>query len=60
MLTSLRNYLVEAREEFGRVKWLTRAETTRLVLVVVIISATVAVYLSLLDTLFLTIIKKLI
>jgi preprotein translocase SecE subunit len=51
---------VEAREEFGRVKWLTRAETTRLVLVVVIISATVAVYLSLLDTLFLTIIKKLI
>ncbi|MDE2099721.1 MAG: preprotein translocase subunit SecE [Patescibacteria group bacterium] len=60
MLTSLRNYLLEAKEEFGRVKWLTRAETTRLVLVVVIISAAVAVYLSLLDSLFLTIIKKLI
>ena len=60
MLTSLRNYLVEAREEFGRVKWLTRAETIGLVLVVIIISAAVAIYLSLLDTLFLTIIKKII
>ena len=51
---------MEAREEFGRVKWLTRAETIRLVLVVVIISAAVAIYLSLLDTLFLTIVKKII
>ncbi len=51
---------MEAREEFGRVKWLTRAETIRLVLVVIIISAAVAIYLSLLDTLFLTIIKKII
>ena len=51
---------MEAKEEFSRVKWLTRAETTRLVWVVIIISAVVAVYLSLLDTLFLTIIKKLI
>lgn len=51
---------MEARDEFGRVKWLSRAETTRLVLVVVVISAAVSIYLSLLDTIFLTIIKKII
>ncbi|MCL5016031.1 MAG: preprotein translocase subunit SecE [Patescibacteria group bacterium] len=58
MLTNLRNYLIEAREEFGRVKWLSRAETTRLVTVVIIITAVVAAYLGILDNVFVAIIKK--
>lgn len=58
MLTSLRNYFIEAKEEFGRVKWLSRAETIRLVTVVVIITVTVAIYLGILDNAFVAIIKK--
>ncbi len=58
MLTNLRNYFVEAKEEFGRVKWLSRDDTIRLVGVVAIITAAVAIYLGILDNVFVTIIKK--
>lgn len=58
MLTNLRNYFIESKEEFGRVKWLSRAETIRLVVVVAIITAVIAVYLGILDNVFVTIIKK--
>ncbi|MCL5006899.1 MAG: preprotein translocase subunit SecE [Patescibacteria group bacterium] len=58
MWKNLNNYLTESREEFGRVSWLSRAEAIRLVIVVTVITAAVAAYLGLLDSIFLGLIRK--
>jgi preprotein translocase subunit SecE len=52
MWTRLKSYLYESIQEFRRVNWPTRKETIRLTLIVVALSLVVAVYLGLLDSIF--------
>ncbi len=58
MLTRLKSYLQESRQEFRRVNWPTRKETARLTLVVVIFSLIVATFLGALDFLFTYLLEK--
>lgn len=52
ILERLRTFFKEAREEWKHVNWPTRSELVYLTLVVVVISASVAVYLGGVDYLF--------
>ncbi len=57
MFNKAGKFLKEARQEFKRVNWPTRKETTRYTLFVIGISVAVALYLGLLDYIFTSIIK---
>lgn len=51
-------FLLESREEFRRVNWPTRREAVRMVFVVVGISAAVAVFLGLMDFIFISLLER--
>ncbi|MDO8585037.1 MAG: preprotein translocase subunit SecE [bacterium] len=52
MFEKLKLFLQESRTEFQRVNWPTRQETTRLTLVVIVMSLGVAVFLGVVDYVF--------
>jgi len=58
MLKRLKNYFKEARLEMRRVSWPNRQKTINLTIVVVGISFIFAVYLGLLDFIFISILGK--
>ncbi len=60
MLGNLKAFLLESRREFQRINWPTRKETVRLVLIVVGISVTVAMFLGALDFFFLTLLSQIV
>ena len=51
-------YLTEAKSEFDKVVWPTRAETLRLTLLVVIVSVIVGAYIAGMDALFTALVEK--
>jgi len=59
MLNRVIQFIREARVELKRVNWPTRQETTRLTLVVVGVSAAMAVFLGSLDYVFSLILNRL-
>jgi len=58
MLKRLKNYFKEARLEMRRVSWPNRQKTINLTIVVIGISFIFAVYLGLLDFIFISILGK--
>lgn len=52
MISKLKSYILESRQEFRRVNWPTREETTRLTLIVIAMSVAVAIFLGSLDAVF--------
>ena len=60
MFNRIKLFLAESREEFKRVNWPTRNETTKMVFVVVIVSTTVALFLGTLDYVFIELLAKII
>ncbi|MEK7193974.1 MAG: preprotein translocase subunit SecE [Patescibacteria group bacterium] len=58
MLDRFKSYLYESIQEFRRVNWPTRKETIRLTLIVIGLSLTVAIYLGLLDSIFVYLLEK--
>jgi len=58
MLNRLKNFLQEARQEFKRINWPTRQETIRYTMFVVIFSLGMALFLGLLDFIFLILLNK--
>jgi preprotein translocase SecE subunit len=57
MWTRIKRFFEEARTEFRHVNWPTRAEATRLTLIVIGISLGLAAFLGFFDWLFSTLIK---
>lgn len=53
MMQSVKTFLQESRQELKRVNWPTKQETTRYTLFVIFFSLGVAVFLGLLDFIFL-------
>lgn len=60
MVKSLRNYLVAAWAELGKVTWPTRRQAWRLTLLVIAFSAVFAVFLGTLDYIYSGLLQKLI
>jgi preprotein translocase subunit SecE len=58
MFNRIKNFLQEARQEFKRINWPTRQEATRYTMFVVIFSLGMAVFLGLLDFIFLFLLNK--
>ncbi len=58
MFNRLKNFLQEARQEFKRINWPTRQETIRYTMFVVIFSLGMALFLGLLDFIFLFLLNK--
>jgi preprotein translocase subunit SecE len=58
MLTRLKSYIQDSYREFHRVNWPTKKETVRLVLVVIGLSLGVAVFLGVLDMIFVYLLEK--
>ena len=58
MLGTLRNFLDEARQEFKRVNWPTRAETMRMTGIVIGVSLAVAIFLGALDFIFVSLLSR--
>lgn len=58
IFSKLATYLKEVRLEIKKVNWPTRQETIRYTLIVIGVSAVVAIYLGGLDVLFTTILNK--
>ncbi len=56
---SLKTFLQESKQEFGRINWPTRQETIRMVLIVTAISLFTAVFLGALDYGFLAGVQEL-
>jgi len=52
MFSKLIAFIQESKQELRRVEWPTRAETTKLTLVVIFISLATAIYLGVLDYAF--------
>ena len=52
------SYLIEAKSEFDKVVWPTRAETLRLTLLVVIVSVIVGAYIAGMDALFTALVER--
>ncbi|OGY59536.1 MAG: preprotein translocase subunit SecE [Candidatus Colwellbacteria bacterium RIFCSPLOWO2_01_FULL_48_10] len=48
-MSRLKNFINESRQEFGRINWPTRAETVKMVLMVIGISAVVSLFLGAVD-----------
>ncbi|MEK7574268.1 MAG: preprotein translocase subunit SecE [Patescibacteria group bacterium] len=58
MFSKVKNFLQEARQEFKRINWPTRRETIRYTIFVLGFSAIVALFLGLLDFIFLYLLNK--
>lgn len=58
MLNKIKDYFWGVREEMRQVSWLNKEELTKSSLIVIVISALVAVYLGLLDFIFNRILLK--
>lgn len=58
MFNRFKNFLQEARQEFKRINWPTRQETIRYTMFVVIFSLGMALFLGLLDFIFLFLLNK--
>jgi len=58
MFTKIKNFLQEAKQEFKRINWPTRQETTRYTLFVIGFSLAMAVFLGLFDFIFLYLFNK--
>ncbi|MBI2592656.1 MAG: preprotein translocase subunit SecE [Candidatus Colwellbacteria bacterium] len=58
MFGSFLSFLKESREELKRVVWPTRRATLRMVLIVVLLSLTVAFFLGAMDFVFLYLLEK--
>jgi preprotein translocase subunit SecE len=58
MLTRLKSYIQDSYREFHRVNWPTKKETVRLILVVIGLSLGVAVFLGVLDMVFVYLLEK--
>ncbi|HUY69827.1 MAG TPA: preprotein translocase subunit SecE [Candidatus Tyrphobacter sp.] len=58
-MAGLRAFLEESGQEFRRVRWLSRAETIRMVLVVIGLSAAVGAFIYLWDQIFFFALKSL-
>jgi len=58
MFNRLKNFLQEARQEFKRINWPTRQETIRYTMFVVVFSLGMALFLGLLDFIFLFLLNK--
>lgn len=52
MFSRLKTYILESRQEFRRVNWPSREETTRLTLIVIGMSIALSVFLGVLDVIF--------
>ena len=52
------SYLMEAKSEFAKVVWPTKAETLRLTLLVVIVSIIIGAYIAGMDAIFTAIVEK--
>ncbi|HEY4496961.1 MAG TPA: preprotein translocase subunit SecE [Candidatus Paceibacterota bacterium] len=52
MITKLKLFLQESRQEFKRINWPTRKETMRMVFIVVTLSVMVSIFLGLWDYIF--------
>ena len=52
MITKIKTYFVESYHELMKVNWPSRKETTRLTIIVIIISLAVAFFLGVLDIVF--------
>ena len=52
------SYIIEAKSEFDKVVWPTRAETMRLTLLVVIVSVIVGAYIAGMDALFTALVER--
>lgn len=59
-MNKLVNYLKASWEELGKVIWPTRRQAARLTLVVVVFSGILALYMTVLDSIFRTALQKLI
>ena len=57
MLTKLKNFIQESRQELKRVNWPTREETIRLTTVVIGLSVFIAVFLGVFDYIFIQLLK---
>lgn len=57
MFAKIKNYLVEARHELRNVQWPTRADATKLTLVVIGMSLGLALFLGVFDTFFAYLLK---
>ncbi|MEK9170601.1 MAG: preprotein translocase subunit SecE [Patescibacteria group bacterium] len=58
MLEKITSFLQESKQELGRVNWPTGPETTRLTLIVIIMSLFVAFFLGALDFIFTYLLEK--
>jgi preprotein translocase subunit SecE len=58
MYNKLKNFLQESRQEFKRINWPSRQETIRYTLFVVIFSLVMAIFLGLLDFVFLYLLNR--
>jgi preprotein translocase subunit SecE len=58
MFARLKSYIQDSYREFHRVNWPTKKETVRLVLVVIGLSLGVAVFLGVLDMVFVYLLEK--
>ncbi|MGC9046867.1 MAG: preprotein translocase subunit SecE [Minisyncoccia bacterium] len=58
MFLKLQKFLQESKQELKRVNWPTKDETIRYTLFVIVLSILIAVYLGLLDFVFLKILQK--
>ena len=60
MLSKVKTYIGDLRQEFKRINWPSRNEALRMSGVVIAISVVVAVFLGALDFLFVSVLEKLI
>lgn len=58
MLFKLKSYIQDSYQEFHRVNWPTRQETIRLVLIVISVSIGVAIFLGVLDMIFVYLLER--
>ncbi len=58
MFAKIKLFLQESRQEFKRVNWPTRQETTRYTLFVIGLSIALAIFLGLVDFIFVQVLEK--
>lgn len=52
MIAKIKSYIIESKQEFKRVNWPTKQETSRMTMVVIGLSVATAIFLGALDFLF--------
>lgn len=58
-MSRLKSFLQESKQEFSRINWPTKQETTRMVIIVIALSIATALFLGALDFGFLAAVKEL-